>query len=120
MNVDLRLLSTISTRNGYDRFRQVAHNGADSLLGLGVHRVSLGHEVVIIRVRHRCPLEQDVVVLHHADHNVVVGARVEQVRWSHRQWPENVRADRHRYIVTIHSVFWLVHDDFPHELDYEL
>jgi len=83
------------------------------------HIVSLGKKVEIVGVRYWSPLEQYIVVLHHADHHVIVGSRVEQVCRAHRQWPENVWAHGDGYVVGGHAVIWFVLNYFSHELDNE-
>lgn len=64
---------------------------ANLSVGLAMLEVlRLGKHVKFAFIGDRFALEKDFVILHHANHRVVVGARVNQIGGSHGQWPEDV------------------------------
>ena len=116
----IRCLSFFSIRHIDELLWQVAHYSTHArssrLIG---HLFSLGYQVVIVRVWQWCPFEQNLIVFHHAYHDIIIRTRIEQVRRTHRQWPENIRSNSDSYIVRRHAVLRLVFDHLPHELDDE-
>ena len=98
-----------------------AYIAADCTLSdLLIDAVGLGEQVEIIGVRQRSALENDLVVLHQAYHNVIVCPCIEKIGRSDIQWSENVWTHSHGNVVRCHAVLGLVFDDFSHEVHYEL
>ena len=91
-----------------------------TLCDLLVDTVGLGEKVEIIGVGQRCTLENDLVVLHQAYHDIIICPSIEKIGRSDIQWSENVWTHCHGNVVRCHAVLGFVFDDFSHEVHYEL
>lgn len=76
--------------------------------------------VKVTLVRNRRAFKQYLIVFHHANHGIIVSARINQIGGSHGQRSEYVGTHRHCDVIRGHAVVRLLFDDLTHEVDDEL